>query len=287
MEKERNRVSLFQCLRAYSSATVGMEEIVRLIRYDEAVKNKTEAYRRMAMAIGKKKADEEVKERMMPAFSVGVLFDGNGRQAQHVLGFTGLALCDIDSLTPVPSPKGEGSNYSAVDVAFEKAKADPHTLLVYRTISGKGLRILYMYTREDIGEEVSTPLSSWRGVGGEASWPAAFLKGNRYFAELVGHEYDGQCSDYTRLSGLAHDEEVYMNMDAEPFVVSDEEILEANFNTKNERGKARREYNTDSFSAEVEQAWQKVEQTLAKRQLTYQAGRHHDYVMHAAFLFNR
>ena len=104
MEKEKCRVSLFQCLRAYSSAKVGIDEIVRLIRYDEAVKNKTEAYRRMAMAIGKKKADEEVKERAMPAFSVGVLFDGNGRQAQHVLGFTGLALCDIDGLTQQTHP---------------------------------------------------------------------------------------------------------------------------------------------------------------------------------------
>jgi hypothetical protein len=37
----------------------------------------------------------------------------------------------------------------------------------------------------------------------------------------------------------------------------------------------------------VEEAWPKVEAILAKRNLTFQPGHHHDYVMHASFLFNR
>ena len=75
-----------------------MEEIVRLIRYDNDVRYKTESYRKMASVLGKEKADEEVKRKMVPACSIGVLFDGNGRSAANILGFTGLALCDIDSL---------------------------------------------------------------------------------------------------------------------------------------------------------------------------------------------
>ena len=137
-----------------------MEEIVRLIQYDNDVRYKTESYRKMASVLGKEKADEEVKRKMVPACSIGVLFDGNGRGAANVLGFTGLALCDIDSLTPYPKgeahplplPKGGEFDYTCggdtVDEAFAKAKADPHTLIVYRTISGKGLRIIYRYTRE-------------------------------------------------------------------------------------------------------------------------------------------
>ena len=282
----QQKVSLFQNLQSTPSKAVGLEEVVRLVRYDKDVAGKTDSYRKMMAVLGKDKADEEVKRKKMTACSIAVLFDGNGRGAANVLGFTGLALCDIDGLQtqktlPPAPPCREGSGYHSssegvsVNEAFEKAKNDPHTLMVYRTISGKGLRIIYRYVRESEAEGLST------------SWRAAFLHGNHYFAQLVGHAYDEQCSDYSRLSGLAHDEEVYVNIDAEPFVVSDEEILEANFDTKNERGKARREYDTDSFSVEVEQAWQKVEQTLARRQLTYQAGRHHDYVMHAAFLFNR
>ncbi|MBQ1646653.1 MAG: hypothetical protein II052_07145, partial [Prevotella sp.] len=71
---------------------------MRLIRYDNDVRYKTESYRKMASVLGKEKADEEVKRKMVPACSIGVLFDGNGRSAANILGFTGLALCDIDSL---------------------------------------------------------------------------------------------------------------------------------------------------------------------------------------------
>ena len=105
----QQKLSLYQCLTSSPSRAVGMEEIVRLIRYDNDVRYKTESYRKMASVLGKEKADEEVKRKMVPACSIGVLFDGNGRNAANILGFTGLALCDIDSLTPGPSPRGEGS----------------------------------------------------------------------------------------------------------------------------------------------------------------------------------
>lgn len=105
----QQKLSLFQCLNSMSSRAVGMEEIVRLIQYDNDVKYKTARYRSMASLLGKRKADEEVKRKTIPACSVGVLFDGSGRTAENVLGFTGLALVDIDSLTPDPSRGGEGS----------------------------------------------------------------------------------------------------------------------------------------------------------------------------------
>ena len=231
-----------------------------------------------ASVLGKEKADEEVKKKLVPAFSVGVLFDGNGRGAANVLGFTGLALCDIDHIASeegrVKREEGLARTASAVDEAFEKAKGDPHTLMVYRTISGDGLRIIYRYVRDE------GPLTA-------TTWRAAFLKGNTYFAELTGHDYDTQCTDYSRLSGMAHDEEVYVNWEAEAFVITDEEILEANFDGRGEKGKPRKEYAAGTHAVTVEEAWPRVEQTLARRQMVYQSGHHHDYVMHAAFLFNR
>ena len=144
------KLSLFQCLTAVPSKAVGLEEIVRLIQYDSNVESKTESYRKMASVLSKEKADEEVKRKLMPAVSVGVLFDGNGRGVANVLGFTGLALCDIDGLSSQPLPVREGSDYTQneVDAAFEKLKTDPHTLLAYRTISGVGLRAIYRYMRE-------------------------------------------------------------------------------------------------------------------------------------------
>jgi hypothetical protein len=163
---------------------------------------------------------------------------------------------------------------TAVDDAFEKATADPHALMVYRTISGDGLRIIYRYVRDE------GPLTA-------TSWRAAFLKGNTYFAELTGHDYDTQCTDYSRLSGMAHDDEVYVNWEAEAFVITDEEILEANFDGRGEKGKPRKEDAAGTHAGAGDEAWPRVEQTLARRQMAYQSGHHHDYVMHAAFLFNR
>ena len=259
----QQKLSLFQCLTSVPSKAVGLEEVVRLIRYDSGVTGRTESYRQMVRVLGKEKADEEVKRKLMPAVSVGVLFDGNGRGAANVLGFTGLALCDIDH---IPN----------VDAAFEKLKTDPHTLMVYRTVSGVGLRVLYRYERKDVEGHIDA-----------TSWRAAFLKGNTYFAELVGHEYDAQCGDYSRLCGLAHDAEVYVNWEAEPFVITDEEILAANFSGDKERGKPRKEYAAGTHAVTVDEAWPRVEQALQKRQMVYSQGHHHDYVMHAAFLFNR
>ena len=304
----QQKLSLYQCLTSSPSRAVGMEEIVRLIRYDNDVRYKTESYRKMASVLGKEKADEEVKRKMVPACSIGVLFDGNGRNAANILGFTGLALCDIDGLVneelrmkneESQDRRSEGGSQFAttIETVRQKINADPHTLLCYVTIGGNGFRIIYRYTRESAGDSLSTPLSPWRGAGGEAVWrgaggeavsfPAAFLKGNRYYAELVEHEYDAQCSDYSRLCGLAHDPEVYVNWEAEPFVITDEEILAANFSADKERGKPRREYAAGTHTVSVEDAWQNVEKTLAGRGLVYQSGHHHDYVMHAAFLMNR
>ena len=270
----QQKLSLFQCLTSVPSKAVGLEEVVRLIRYDNGVTAKTENYRRMASVLGKEKADEEVKKKLVPAFSVGVLFDGNGRGAANVLGFTGLALCDIDHVSGEGQEVRGERNDQALNESFEKATADPHALMVYRTISGDGLRIIYRYVRDE------GPLTA-------TSWRAAFLKGNTYFAELVGHDYDAQCTDYSRLSGMAHDEEVYVNWEAEAFVITDEEILEANFDGRGEKGKPRKEYAAGTHAVTVDEAWPRVEQTLARRQMAYQSGHHHDYVMHAAFLFNR
>ena len=270
----QQKLSLFQCLTSVPSKAVGLEEVVRLIRYDNGVTAKTENYRRMASVLGKEKADEEVKKKLVPAFSVGVLFDGNGRGAANVLGFTGLALCDIDHIASEELRVKSEEFATAIDNAFEKAKNDPHALMVYRTISGDGLRIIYRYVRDE------GPLTA-------TSWRAAFLKGNTYFAELTGHDYDTQCTDYSRLSGMAHDDEVYVNWEAEAFVITDEEILEANFDGRGEKGKPRKEYAAGTHAVTVDEAWPRVEQTLARRQMAYQSGHHHDYVMHAAFLFNR
>ena len=257
------KVSLFKNLQSPQSRDIRLEELVRLVMHDSDVAYKTETYRKMEYTLGKQKADSEVKQKLLPAVSVAVLFDGNGRQAAHVVEFTGLALVDIDHVEDI-------------DEAMERVRQDSHTLLAYRTISGNGLRVIYRYEREQPDGHINA-----------TSWRAAFLKGNRYFARLTGCDYDAQCSDYSRLCGLAHDAEICVNWDAEPFVITDDEILAANFDAGTDKGRRRKEHPQATCRVGVDEAWQKVERTLQRRGLVYQAGHHHDYVMHAAFMMNR
>ena len=263
-EDLKRRVSQFQNLQSPQSRTVAFEEVVRLVMHDDHVKRMTEAYVKMHGVLGKAKADSEVKQRKMPAVSVAVTFDGIGRQADRIVGFTGLALVDLDHVDDV-------------ERAMALVCQDGHTLLAYRTVSGCGLRIIYKYEREQAGAPVNA-----------TSWRAAFAKGNEHYARLTGCPYDAQCGDYQRLCGLAHDPRAYVNPDAEPFTVTDEDILAANFAEGTEKGKPRREHPTGTYDGTgTDEAWPKVEQTLLRRGLVYQPGHHHDYVMHAAFLMNR
>lgn len=266
MDIKNLKLSIFKNLQSADNALRSFElEILRLIKYDQTVAANTEVYRKMAYAISRDKANDEVKKKLLPAFSVAVTFDSLGKQTKNVVGFTGLALCDIDHV--------EGSKMEDVRA---KIIADPHTFCLYETVSGEGFRVLYLYEREMPGDHLD-------GV----PWRAAYIKGNAYFSELAGCEYDGACSDYVRLSGIAHDPNVYYNPEAKPFIITDSEIIAANLAETTSRGKPRKEHPQGTFQLTPQEAWPKVEQTLQVKHLEYKAHHHHDYVMHAAFLFCR
>ena len=257
------KLSVFKTLQACESKPLTLVSVLWWIRQDESVAQKTELYRNMARTITPDEAKKKVKEAMMPAFSVAVVFRDRGRQTQHVASVTGLSLCDIDHI-------------ESVDDAFERLKADPHTLMLYRTISGEGLRCIYRYVDEQ-GEPPKNALL----------YRAAYKKGNTYFASLVGQDYDGKCGDLTRLSGMAHDAGAYYNPEAEPFTVTDAEAAEANLDPSTEPGKPRKEEPAGTYHTAADEAWGVVEKMLSKRDVVYGPGTHHAFVMHAAHLFNR
>lgn len=257
------RFSYFQNHEAYHSKVIDLQELVRLIRYDDYVRNVTEQYRQRAYTVGRQSANNDVKKAVMPVFSVAVLYNGEGKQTSHITEFTGLVFCDIDHVDDV-------------DEAFRKVKADPHTFLVYRTISGEGLRVLFSYRRESGDPHLNAD-----------SYAPAFLHGNRYYAELTGTAYDSQCGNVNRNSTLAHDPDVYVNTEAVPFIVTEQEILEESFRADKEAGKPRKEDATGTNTATVEEAWQVVEPMMNRRKLVFAPTRHHHYVLHAAYVFNR
>ena len=270
------KLSVFGTLQSYESKPLSLDTILWWIRQDKSVAEKTELYRSMARGISPDEAKKKVKEAMMPAFSVAVLFKDRGRQTQHVAYVTGLSLCDIDHLESEKRIVNSEKSATAVDGVFEQLKADPHTLLLYRTISGEGLRVIYRYADEH-GQPPENALL----------YRAAYIKGNAYFAQLAGKDYDGQCGDLTRLSGMAHDAEAYYNPEAEPFLITDAEAAEANLDPSTEPGKRRKDEPAGTYHTTAEETWPLVEKMLAKRDVVYGPHTHHAYVMHAAHLFNR
>lgn len=265
------KLSIFKDLKSYDSKPVGLQEILWWIQHDESVRNKTELYRKMAYALSRDEANKKVKDAMMPAFSVAVLFNGNGKQTTHVTRVTGLAICDIDHVDKL-----------RIENVKLKICQDPHTLLAYRTISGEGFRVIFRYSDKPLQSvcDYQTPENA-------LPYRAAYRKGNEYYATLCGVDYDGQCSNLTRLSGMAHDPEAYLNTESMPFIITDDEAAAANLSADTEPGKRRKEYAVGTCHADADEAWAVIEPMLTKRNLSYGPGSHHQYVMHAAHLFNR
>lgn len=74
----------------------------------------------------------------------------------------------------------------------------PHTLLCYTTISGRGIRIIFPI--DDLTDDTEQNIKLYK---------KAFEQGNRYYTDLTGYTCDLKCKNVTRLSGLAHDTDVY------------------------------------------------------------------------------
>ena len=258
------KLSIFKDLQSYESKAVGLDTVLWWIKSDLSVQQKTELYRNLAKTITREEANKKVKNSIMPAFSVAVVFNGLGKQTTHATRVTGLSICDIDHVEP-----------SKMDEVRSKIRADPHTVLAYTTVSGEGFRVIFCY----VDEQGSPPAN---GI----LYRAAYKKGNQYYADLCGVAYDGQCSNITRLSGIAHDAEAVLNLQAEPFLITDDEAAAANTAADTEPGKRRKEDPVGTHHAEAEAAWAVIEQMFSKRNIAYGPGTHHHYVMHAAHLFN-
>ena len=279
------KLSIFKDLQSYESKAVSLDTVLWWIKCDLSVQQKTELYRNLAKTITREEANKKVKDSIMPAFSVAVLFNGQGKQTTHATRVTGLSICDIDHVE-----RGKMEEVRC------KIWADPHTVLAYTTISGEGFRVIFCYSgvpEKEQKEQKEESVSSVQSVVPEFHPPengilyrAAYKKGNQYYADLCGVPYDAQCSDITRLSGIAHDGEAVLNLQAEPFLITDDEAAAANTAADTESGKRRKEDPVGTHHAEVEAAWAVIEQMLAKRNIAYGPGTHHHYVMHATHLFN-
>ncbi len=145
--------------------------------------------------------DAQNMKRKFPAFTPAVECRG-GRKAKNFVGLTMAGMCDFDHLEDA----GE---------AFMKAADDCHSLLVYRTVSGKGLRVIFRFALQDAAEVITAGMF-------ENIYTRAFAMGNSHYETLLGAKADRQCKNLGRLSVVCHDAEAVFNNDCKPFVIANE-----------------------------------------------------------------
>ena len=261
-EKANIVVSVFRNFWDKEPRSSTLEAMVSAIREDERTRELTAGYRRQRL-------DALKNESML--FAVPCIFEG-GKAQKHVVRLTGMSMVDFDhvSLTPGPSPKGEGSNYIGLK---QKIIEDPHTLLCYTTISGEGLRVLYRYELDE-SFELKQQIQFYK---------KAFAAGNAYYERLIGAKADEKCKNVTRLSVVAHDDEVYFNPQAEAFTA---EWINREWEQMQQPMKESRKRSREL--ARIRALYQKtIRPEVEGEGAVYAPGSHNDYVMRVGYRLNQ
>ena len=251
-----NNVSSFENFTSKRPVSLSLDAIANFMRCDQRLESLTKAYRQT----GSKHIKMET-----PLFAVACFFDG-GKGKENIKGLTGLSMVDFDHISPSGPLKEE-----ELSALRSKIVGDPHTVMCYTTISGNGLRIIFRYEQ---------PQSKTDGVGDHVfeQYKAAFYAGNAYYEKLLGMKADMQCKNITRLSGIAHDPDVFFRDPdkAEAFTL-DEVAAAASQHakeSKEEKQMQRIQTYYDSLVAPM----------LARKGYKFQPSCHNDYVMRVGYM---
>ena len=244
-------VNLFKDLRDRSPKLVTLDEVVRFIREDGFVKDRTERHRYyLSQGMNKAASAEKLS---CPCFSVATLFCG-GKTMKDVCGWTGLGMVDVDDV-----------DAGALPALSERVAADGHTLLVYRTISGCGLRILFRY-ESDVADQLEDKQR-------KLLYEAAFEMANGYYQSLLQVSPDPKCKTHTQVSGMAHDPEAHYRPEAEPFVIDWSACIGQTKHQESQRKLLR-------------SAVKAAHQEITAQGVEFRPGSHNEYVMRMGYLLN-
>ena len=254
-----SNVIYFDSLTATEPQGASWEKMMEVLRSD-FLKEKTLKYRALlsqldqAEASGDKAAIDGIKAEMKnvktgcPAIVCQALLEG-GKDKTCIRDYTGYMMADFDH---VPADR--------LAEALAKVKADPYTFVVYTTISGRGFRVIAR-----VDEKVT-----------EVNFRAAWLSVNEYFKGVTGLDYDTQCSNVTRLCGLAWDAK------AEYHPVAKRVKVKHSLDSKKARkGKGA------GRPAKAANLSERVRQMVEADGAVYADGRHNDYVSRCIYLMNR
>ena len=269
-------VSIFHDMTCKLPLPGFLEGVANLIRTDEKLAVFTRSYRQTGSKTFKNESQ---------LFSVACRFEG-GKGRSNIRQLTGMSLVDFDHAIGSEERRvkseesisdGEWKAFVAkeLNILKQKAIADPHTLLCYITMSGNGLRVIFTY---EIAPEFSgVPKDEEEVKKFEAYYQQAFYAGNAYYEKLLGAKADMQCKNITRLSGLAHDPDVFLRPEAEVIPFTAEEISTAAAayakQSKEDKQMLRIQTYFDTFIAPQ----------LARDNIVFRSGSHNDYVMRVGY----
>ena len=251
-----NNVSSFENFTSKRPVSLTLDAIANFMRCDRRLESLTKAYRQT----GSKHIKMET-----PLFAVACFFDG-GKGKENITGLTGLSMVDFDHISP-SGPLTE----EELSALRSKIAGDPHTVMCYTTISGNGLRIIFRYEQ---------PQSKTDGVGDHIleQYKAAFYAGNAYYEKLLGMKADMQCKNITRLSGIAHDPDVFFRDPdkAEAFTLDEVAAAASQHAKESKEEKQMKRIQTyyDSLVAPM----------LARKGYKFQPSCHNDYVMRVGYM---
>lgn len=245
------KISLFKGYSDMQPTENTLQEVVNLIKNDALVRDRTEKHRYYTAQ--KQKAAAAQEKSSCPCFAVAVRFKG-GKRKENICGWTQLGLADIDH---VPDDR--------LQELLKRIREDTHTLLAYTTISGTGIRILFL--TDCITEDHEKNLKLY---------PRAFEQTNNHYARLLGCECDMKCKNVTRLSGLAHDPDVFFNPEARPFHI---ELKNSKKENAISAGKSGR-------NKHLEKAVKASIQELEAEGICYEEHHHNEYIMRMGYLLN-
>ncbi|MBQ7968048.1 MAG: hypothetical protein IJ290_09100 [Bacteroidaceae bacterium] len=292
MEKSNLQLSLFRGVKDTQPWPVTFDELVAMMRSDQSVRDLTDKHR-YALSVGDKQSARRYKN-MMLSFGIAAQFEG-GRRYEHITGFTGLSLVDIDHIAP-----------EDMERVLTLVHADEHTLLAYVTMSGHGLRILFRYAVSkttdctdytDLSTDGSSTPHSSNQCNPSNPWldnkeyRQVFEHGNEYYSNLLGIDYDPQCKNTNRISTIAYDENLYYNPEAVPFTVTIEEKKPVGRPRKVKSGKMTVESEQPDGNSHLSSVnFQLVSKVLAKVEadgLRYEEGSYNAYTSSVCYEMNR
>ena len=258
------KVSIFHDMTCKLPLQGLLEGVANLIRTDEKLAVFTRSYRQTGSKTFKNESQ---------LFAVPCLFEG-GKGRSNIRQLTGMSLVDFDHVFPTDGT-ADKADTTALHELKAKIIADPHTLMSYITMSGNGLRVIFTY---EIAPEFSgIPKDEDEVKKFEAYYQQAFYAGNAYYEKLLGAKADMQCKNITRLSGLAHDPEVFLRPQSEVIPFTAEEISTAATayvkQSKEDKQMQRIQTYFDTLIAPQ----------LAKAKVEFRSGSHNDYVMRVGY----